>query len=91
MYSLVNESDVPILVKYDEGISYFPVFQSEENALSALKNLSGSTSSSILRSETEYFPKCFSWAMFQEWKSKLDEHGTMLFLFPMSPSDYGDE
>lgn len=89
MFVLVDSNAAPILVKFDDTVSYMPVFESKDAAASAARSLKNPTKDAVQKSEGEYQTREFSWAFFRQWKQTLDKTGIMLFVYPMSPSDYG--
>ena len=91
MYLLVNSKGIPVFVKYDSAISYMPVFQIEKNAAEAAKNLMNGAIEAIRNTTDEYSIRIFDWGFFKEWQARLDQQHIMLFVYPMSPKDYGSK
>lgn len=91
MYLLVNSEGIPLLVKYDSTISYLPVFRTVENAMEASQNLMKGASSAVQKTDGAYSSRLLEWDFFKDWQEKLDQKNIMLFLYPMSPKDFGAE
>ena len=89
MFVLVETNAMPLLVKFDDTVSYLPVFESKEAAAFAVRSLKNPTKEAVQKPNGELQTRRFSWADFRHWKETLNKTGTMLFVYPMSPSDYG--
>jgi hypothetical protein len=91
MYILANHDGSPVLVKYGDGICYLPVFESKKAAAEAASNLANTSSPSLIKSDERYTPAEFSWSSYRKWRYEHLEHGHTLFVYPMSPQDYGSK
>lgn len=89
MYVLVSSQGVPLLVKYDSTISYLPVFHTDSEAIEASCNLVKSASPAVQKTGDAYYVRLFEWELFKDWQLKMDKQNIMLFMYPMSPKDYG--
>jgi len=89
LYVLADEKNSPLLVKYDSSASYLPVFETELSAREAMVNLKKGASSSVCNPTANYQCKPFEWCLFKQWQENSNRSGYMLFVYPMSPRDYG--
>lgn len=91
LYFLSDENAMPVLVKYDDSVSYLPVFETKEAAAIAAKNLALTTSSTISGTNRSVIPTPFSWSRFKQSQEHMKQLGHMLFVYPMSPQEYGSK
>lgn len=89
MFILADGNSMPLLVKFDEHISYMPVFESMSCAREALANLPAATAEHVLKTHGAYRVEKFSWELFRQQYEHHKKLGMMLFVYPMSPADYG--
>jgi len=87
-FALVAENSQPVLVKFDETVSYLPVFETKQEAALAAKNLEA-TNSSAIQKASALAPQEFTWSAFRQWQQQMKDIGIMLFVYPMSPGEYG--
>ena len=91
LYFLADENSMPVLVKYDESVSYLPVFETKEAATIAAKNLTATKSNAISNANHTVNPTPFSWSGFKQSQEHMKQQGHMLFVYPMSPQEYGQK
>ena len=90
MFVLLDVStSMPVLVKYDNSVVYLPVFESKSSAEEAARNLARSKSESVVAQNATAHPSEFSWSSFRTWHQQNKKRGIMLFVYPMSPADFG--
>ena len=86
---LVSPLGDPVLVKYGEGVCYLPVFESVGAATEAAKNITNPSAPSVIKTDQKCSPVKFSWSSYRKWRNEHLALGHTLFVYPMSPRDYG--
>lgn len=89
IWMITDRHGMPVLVKYNEKVSYLPVFESEVAAREAARNLGGTSNQAVNKGSGSYVVLPFEWNEFREFWNRSHGEGIMLFVYPMSKSDYG--
>jgi hypothetical protein len=89
MYIIIGNDSMPVLVKFDDLVSYLPVFETKAGAKLAATNLKKGAGEKLQISSGSYTVCEFSWEFFREHQLRMKNNGVTLFIYPMAPSDYG--
>ena len=80
MYMILDDS-TPVLVKYNDFVSYLPVFRTTADAVRVVDDWKSASPSNRYRIEA------LSLDLYDEWLLKFKSNGTMLFLYPIHPTE----